>query len=1359
MLKKGKPTQVKKGQYLRKDSSFNIRDLVMRTPTSSSPDRSPDIYNEEKQIKITKQDLPPKPTLAELLKADNGKLEEIIQELKSFDVGTIQRRSDPKMKALTGRINDTIAEIFGRNTDEYDNHVIYSLDTLPMTIGGSWHPLPEVREGYQKGIRSAITKLSSLLAAQGKKLEALSSEKSVSPVSREPIANPVITTNEKVSLVNLRGKIRSKEISILTNGQHTNGHGQTPRLLISDAAILEDTVRLNLYENSYDPNRVKEKKAPDGHGDQKSVKGISRDRKNVVLLENLEEKLKKLEEEMPALGEFDQEGALLASQETNIAPVQNDRENELFGEPSREATPLATIMAKLNEIVSNEPEYTEAYAKMVPGKEEIVMPMFEDGDRTSVAVHGEALHGTFTEIARLESSGLEVEEEVLIIDGDDVLSSEPNFIDVLEAKNVAQETVGPAQQNGNAYSIPDGRNRISLEALEEKLREFEEKDVARKDLPKDFELTGDEEVLLIDSAGDLPEEMMNELVQEAGMVEACEEEFYNEEVLVIDGDEELSQEPISLESIDERPQKEKMAVANEEILVIDCDSGLPEDVSDELPNDESLCDNREEKPQEIAGSSMPLQSDAHLVSSQTDCQLIIDLMSQATLLDLSLHDRDEHTIKAVLLEDLELRFGDYDSLQPTQEYFNTVQLYDVEEDEALPEEKEENAHSAEKHCVDCTDPNKKQPEDSSMVVFFGHDILANKPVNEGIIEPIMNVSLEHESPGLRFTELPLTEGNADLMLDVKEVSPVESNHESQTGNTIVEYEVLELSETTVYGEISNLELQQELFSPEWNGIRYYEATLDLIENALFSEPAEKVPVEEQGCAELSEQILLNDMASLPDYKYETFITLPVDLFAFEPTLMDAHDVMILQIGTEECGTDVLPDVEDVDQVITYSSGEEVPEEAMFVVSSEEPTKETAQELTAENETIRMELSEHSVSAHEHLLIDDELIKVGEEEEFISAASEGHLDETALLDANDPQTSEVPQSDSDQIGAVSILKELDCELALSCPKEDQAIEPLQVENNIEIPIMYNMEELTQAEERKELSLPEVNNYISTDEHDAFPHNAALECIVECEPVDLLGGSISETELLPLDAFEKSFNDPECNVTSDNEIEESSRDTILLEALEEMLSNLETSIPEQVDHPVKGKTQSDPQPKEEQMLVIESHKEPPLKAVLINTKEERNNPFAVTDFGKDKPHSKTLRADDLQAQISELRYRIDDLKTFDIDSIEQRFDPRVRALGDTVNNTLSEIFGRNTPAYWQHALPSLDSLPVVVGGPKFSQEELRDAYRRRINDAISKVNVTIDVLEAKLGNLGDKGSGGQVLFFAPKAPKYPDIQSLR
>jgi hypothetical protein len=161
----------------------------MRTPTSSSPDRSPDVYSEDKQTKPSKQDIAPKPSLTDLLKTGNEKLEDLIQELSSFDVSTIQRRSDPRIKAITGRINDTLAEILGRNSEEYDDYVIYSLDTLPMTIGGSWYPLPEVREGYRKGIQSAVTKLISLLNAQDKRIEALTAESKAGKQSYSAIHN------------------------------------------------------------------------------------------------------------------------------------------------------------------------------------------------------------------------------------------------------------------------------------------------------------------------------------------------------------------------------------------------------------------------------------------------------------------------------------------------------------------------------------------------------------------------------------------------------------------------------------------------------------------------------------------------------------------------------------------------------------------------------------------------------------------------------------------------------------------------------------------------------------------------------------------------------------------------------------------------------------------------------------------------------------------------------------------------------------------------------------------------------------------------------------------------------------------
>lgn len=90
------------------------------------------------------------------------KLGRRINDLEDFDISTIQERWDPNIKALTIKINSTIAEIFGHDSIEYQNYHIFSLDTLPHTMGGGPSPLYKVHEGYKKGIDGTIIKLKSI---------------------------------------------------------------------------------------------------------------------------------------------------------------------------------------------------------------------------------------------------------------------------------------------------------------------------------------------------------------------------------------------------------------------------------------------------------------------------------------------------------------------------------------------------------------------------------------------------------------------------------------------------------------------------------------------------------------------------------------------------------------------------------------------------------------------------------------------------------------------------------------------------------------------------------------------------------------------------------------------------------------------------------------------------------------------------------------------------------------------------------------------------------------------------------------------------------------------------------------------
>lgn len=104
------------------------------------------------------------------------KLGRRIKELEEFDISTIKERFDAKTEALQVKVTDTIADIFSRDTIEYQDNDIYFLDTLPSIIGGGEYPLCQVQEGYKKGIEEAIIKLKSLKETLEEKYQDMSED-------------------------------------------------------------------------------------------------------------------------------------------------------------------------------------------------------------------------------------------------------------------------------------------------------------------------------------------------------------------------------------------------------------------------------------------------------------------------------------------------------------------------------------------------------------------------------------------------------------------------------------------------------------------------------------------------------------------------------------------------------------------------------------------------------------------------------------------------------------------------------------------------------------------------------------------------------------------------------------------------------------------------------------------------------------------------------------------------------------------------------------------------------------------------------------------------------------------------------
>lgn len=133
---------------------------------------------------------PPQPEAATLtaegIRLGLTKLERRIKELEGFDVKTIEERFDAKTQALRDKINDTIRDIFGHGTVEYNRYSVYSLDTLPLTVGGPRYPLPQVQDAYKKGIDETLVKLRSLKDTLEEKLEDMGAAEVSAPQTPPP---------------------------------------------------------------------------------------------------------------------------------------------------------------------------------------------------------------------------------------------------------------------------------------------------------------------------------------------------------------------------------------------------------------------------------------------------------------------------------------------------------------------------------------------------------------------------------------------------------------------------------------------------------------------------------------------------------------------------------------------------------------------------------------------------------------------------------------------------------------------------------------------------------------------------------------------------------------------------------------------------------------------------------------------------------------------------------------------------------------------------------------------------------------------------------------------------------------------
>jgi predicted nucleotide-binding protein len=92
------------------------------------------------------------------------KIDRRLEDLQTFPVDMLTRRFDPKLSDLKLLVNNTLRDILGADTSEYAEFEIKNLDVggLVMRMDGSRDPPHLVREYAQRGLESAVGKLTTL---------------------------------------------------------------------------------------------------------------------------------------------------------------------------------------------------------------------------------------------------------------------------------------------------------------------------------------------------------------------------------------------------------------------------------------------------------------------------------------------------------------------------------------------------------------------------------------------------------------------------------------------------------------------------------------------------------------------------------------------------------------------------------------------------------------------------------------------------------------------------------------------------------------------------------------------------------------------------------------------------------------------------------------------------------------------------------------------------------------------------------------------------------------------------------------------------------------------------------------------
>lgn len=106
--------------------------------------------------------------------------------------------------------------------------------------------------------------------------------------------------------------------------------------------------------------------------------------------------------------------------------------------------------------------------------------------------------------------------------------------------------------------------------------------------------------------------------------------------------------------------------------------------------------------------------------------------------------------------------------------------------------------------------------------------------------------------------------------------------------------------------------------------------------------------------------------------------------------------------------------------------------------------------------------------------------------------------------------------------------------------------------------------------------------------------------------------------------------------------------------------------------------------------------------------------------------------MQVALPKLDRRLADLESFDITTIQERFDPAADALATKVNGTLQEVLGHDTVEYNEYSVGSFDTLPLYMGGERKPLPEVRNGYKEGLRRCSLKLKTLRDLFAERIAD---------------------------